>query len=726
MTAAPAPTRRLETAEISSDDSPARTIAQSLRDFASLAGLLCRTSFASIVVHGIEFTWHRDSGRPSGAFPEHRPFDEYALSGDGVFEVSDARRDRRFQSSIVFYAGIPLRSADGRTFGILSILDFAPRELDRREREAFAALGRQASSQAELTEELLRLRAASDDAPDTAYLRNLRQLEMLHRNTFEQAPIGIAYADKEGRFIRVNPAFGAMLGYAPAELEHIAIGKLTYEADFGHNAAEIERLWRGEIDAYSLEKRYLRKDGSPIWVRVTAALVLDEMGAPNCSVGFLEAIADRKQMQQALEQNRNLLSSVISDVPVAIMACDRSGQMFLSNSAAVKLFSIDTSTASGDTSGRYKPQIEVFLPDGVTRVPIEQTPLPRALRGEQVSNVELILVEPSGKARTTLGSARQLFGAGGECMGAVAVAQDITERKEAELELERTHKQLLDASRFAGMAEVASNVLHNVGNVLTSVNVSANLVSECVRDAKVAGLGRAAAMLKEREQDLATFLTMDERGRKLPAYLSQLADHLQGNQKLALKELAALRDNIEHIKETVAMQQSYAKLCGVSEIVSVNALIEDSLRMNAAALARHGVSVNREIGTGVPPISVDKHKVLQILVNLIRNAKYACDDTERQDKQITIRVNTVGARIRIAVIDNGVGISPENMSRLFRHGFTTRKTGHGFGLHSGALAAKEIGGSLTAHSDGLGCGASFTLELPTEPPAESASGETRE
>ena len=726
MTAAPAPTRQLETAEVSSDDSPARTVAQSLRDFASLAGLLCRTSFASILVHGIEFSWQRDSGRPSGAFPEHRSFDEHALSGDGVFEVSDARRDRRFQSPIVFYAAMPLRSADGRTFGILSVLDFAPRELDRREREALVALGRQASSRAELTEELLRLRAASDAAPDTAYLQNLRQLEMLHRNTFEQAPIGIAYADKEGRFIRVNPAFGEMLGYAPAELENIAIGKLTYEADFGHNAAEIERLWRGEIDAYSLEKRYLRKDGSPVWVRVTAALVLDESGAPNCSVGFLEAISDRKQMQQAMEQSRNLLSSVISDVPVAIMACDRSGQMFLSNSAAVKLFSIDTSTASGEASGDSKRQIEVFLPDGVTRVPIEETPLPRALRGEQVSNVELILVEPGGKARTTLGSARQIFGAGGECLGAVAVAQDITERKDAELELERTHKQLLDASRFAGMAEVASNVLHNVGNVLTSVNVSANLVSECVRDAKVAGLGRAAAMLKEREKDLAVFLTMDERGRKLPAYLSQLADHLQGNQKLALKELAALRDNIEHIKETVAMQQSYAKLCGVSEIVAVNALIEDSLRMNAAALTRHGVSVNREIDGGVPAISVDKHKVLQILVNLIRNAKYACDDTERQDKQITIRVNTVGARIRIAVIDNGVGISPENMSRLFRHGFTTRKTGHGFGLHSGALAAKELGGSLTAHSDGLGCGASFTLELPIEPPAASAIGEPRE
>ena len=159
------------------------------------------------------------------------------------------------------------------------------------------------------------------------------------------------------------------------------------------------------------------------------------------------------------------------------------------------------------------------------------------------------------------------------------------------------------------------------------------------------------------------------------------------------------------------MQQSYAKLCGVAETVTVAALIEDSLRMNAGALTRHGVAVCREIGD-VPPITVDKHRILQILVNLIRNAKYACDESGRPEKIVTIRAESDDRAVRISVIDNGVGIHPDNLGRLFRHGFTTRKTGHGFGLHSGALAAKELGGSLTAHSDGPGCGATFILELP--------------
>src|SRR5581483_8936983 len=182
------------------------------------------------------------------------------------------------------------------------------------------------------------------------------------------------------------------------------------------------------------------------------------------------------------------------------------------------------------------------------------------------------------------------------------------------------------------------------------------------------------------------------------------------DQDATLKELDSLRDNIEHIKKIVAMQQSYAKVSGVTETVDVIGLVEDSIRMNEGSCSRHGIEAIREYDA-VPPIKVDKHRVLQVLVNLLRNAKHACDDSGHSDKRITVRVKNAGGRVRISVIDNGVGISPENMKRIFNHGFTTRKSGHGFGLHSGALAAKEMDGSLTAHSDGLQLGATFTLEL---------------
>jgi len=294
-----------------------------------------------------------------------------------------------------------------------------------------------------------------------------------------------------------------------------------------------------------------------------------------------------------------------------------------------------------------------------------------------------------------------------------AFLRDITERKKAEAELTAAHKQLVDISRAAGMAEVATGVLHNVGNVLNSVNVSANLLTEYVQKSKASGLARVVALLREHEHDLGEFVTRDAQGKHLPAHLANLAQHLVAEREAAVKELDALRGNVEHIKDIVTMQQSYAKIAGVQEQIKVTDLVEDSLRLNAGALTRHRVEVIREFEDD-PIINVDKHKVLQILVNLVGNAKYACQEAGRTDRRVTLRVKSGEGRVRILVEDNGVGIAPENLIRVFSHGFTTRKAGHGFGLHSGALAARELGGSLSVHSEGVGLGAAFTLDLPLE------------
>jgi len=276
---------------------------------------------------------------------------------------------------------------------------------------------------------------------------------------------------------------------------------------------------------------------------------------------------------------------------------------------------------------------------------------------------------------------------------------------------------LLETSRQAGMAEVATNVLHNVGNVLNSVNVSTAMLMDNNRNSKIPYLGKVVTLLNEHAADLSEFMATDPKGKQLPGYLGQLAQLLAREQQNAKKELELLRQNIDHIKDIVAMQQSYATISGVTETIKVCDLVEDALRMNASTLARHAVEIVREY-TDLPPVNIEKHKVLQILVNLIRNAEYACDDSGRKDKQMKIRLSKTDARIQIAVIDNGVGIPPENLTHIFNHGFTTRKGGHGFGLHSGALAAKELGGSLTAHSNGPGTGATFVLELSSLPTTE--------
>ena len=290
--------------------------------------------------------------------------------------------------------------------------------------------------------------------------------------------------------------------------------------------------------------------------------------------------------------------------------------------------------------------------------------------------------------------------------------QQMAAKEKAHAELTEAQQNLLETSRLAGMAEVATGVLHNVGNVLNSVNISCTLSIDRLQQSKLANLPKLTAMLDQQNGNLSEFLTRDAKGKKIPGYLSSLAPVLVEEQFFVLKELYSLRDKIDHIKEIVAMQQGYAKVSGVSETLLVSELVEDALKLNLGALVRHRIRVERQFEE-LPPASLEKHKILQILLNLIRNAKHALEDGGREPKVITLRVfRPKPDRLAIQIIDNGVGISPENLTKIFSHGFTTRKDGHGFGLHSGALAADELGGSLTVESAGLGHGATFTLELP--------------
>ncbi|HEY9106443.1 MAG TPA: sensor histidine kinase, partial [Roseateles sp.] len=282
-------------------------------------------------------------------------------------------------------------------------------------------------------------------------------------------------------------------------------------------------------------------------------------------------------------------------------------------------------------------------------------------------------------------------------------------RKAREQQL--AQKQALENARQSGMAEIATNVLHNVGNVLNSVNVSAELIGGKVRGSEAAGLARAVALLDAHEHDLGDYLTQDKRGRLLPGYLKQLSLALVEERQQILDELAALTRSVRHIKEIVATQQSYAGASSMVESARITDLIEDALRIDTGGIGQ--LRVEREF-EDVPALMLDKHRTLLILVNLIGNARHATLQAPPGVAPcIVVRARAVeGGRLQVVVADNGCGIAPENLTRIFAHGFTTKQDGHGFGLHSCVLAAQEMGGTLIARSDGPGTGASFTLELP--------------
>jgi PAS domain S-box-containing protein len=322
------------------------------------------------------------------------------------------------------------------------------------------------------------------------------------------------------------------------------------------------------------------------------------------------------------------------------------------------------------------------------------------------------LIWPDGRARWMIASKLPWRDQQGKIVGTFGMSRDVTDKVEAQKALEETNRLLMEATRQAGMAEVATGVLHNVGNVLTSINVTANLVSDRYRDSKVTSIFKVCALLREHSTDLGNFFANDPRASKLPTYLENLANNLDKERMDTMSDLATLLKSIDHVKDIIWMQQSYASVAGMVEPIVPAETIEDAIKLSTNALQRHNVHVERQFAQ-TPPARAERHKVLQILVNLVSNAKKAMDCKEPSQRRMLIRVeNGANETVVIKVIDNGIGIPPENLTKIFSHGFTTRKDGHGFGLHSSSLAAKQMGGELSASSEGVGRGATFTLSMP--------------
>lgn len=295
---------------------------------------------------------------------------------------------------------------------------------------------------------------------------------------------------------------------------------------------------------------------------------------------------------------------------------------------------------------------------------------------------------------------------------------EIEERKRMQVEREQLHKQLLESSRLVGMADVASTVLHNVGNVLNSVNVSVDVVTNLLKQTPMNDVALIASMLEARKHDLGTYLSQDREGKQIVPYLSMLAQAVTQNQSLVQKELDGLGRNIEHIRQVVDRQIDLARPGGtILEPVSFQDLMEQALAIHRSAFESRGYEVEQRYDA-IPQGMCDRHQVLQILVNLISNAKNAMDALPGKRHRLTLqfgRAEDHSGFVRFQVSDTGVGITPEHLGRLFTQGFTTRPDGHGIGLHSASLAANNLGGSLQGRSEGQGRGAVFILDLPFVP-----------
>jgi PAS domain S-box-containing protein len=408
----------------------------------------------------------------------------------------------------------------------------------------------------------------------------------------------------------------------------------------------------------------------------------------------------------ALRASEGRLVSLIESTDDLVCSFDMEGRLITANQAVRRLLS------GRDTGAppRSESLFNLLLPQRQT---LWKEQLAHALAGRPrrfEASASL-----GGKPRLLDLSLNPILGAWGQPVGVTLFGRDITERKEAEIRLAELHRSLLEVSRQAGKAEIATGVLHNVGNTLNSINVSVGRVAEQARGLRLSGVEGIARLLNEHAADPVLFFTQDPRGRQLPRYAQVLSEQLAQERAALVTEVDVLREGVEHIRAVVSMQQQHARSVGMLEEVSVPQLIDDALRLQGASFEQLGIQVRTEYAT-VPSVLVDRHKLLQILINLLSNARHALVESGRPDKQLSIRVGLASERrLRIEVADNGAGISPEHLPRLFSQGFTTKEAGHGFGLHISALAAQELQGSLTGVSPGKGQGATFTIELPAQP-----------
>ena len=300
----------------------------------------------------------------------------------------------------------------------------------------------------------------------------------------------------------------------------------------------------------------------------------------------------------------------------------------------------------------------------------------------------------------------------GQFQGLVCVAQDITERKRMEEEKLQLHEQLLDTSRQLGMAEVASDVLHNVGNVLNSINVSIGVVADLMKNSMVGDVGRISQLFDKHRGDLGNYFSTNPKGKQIPAYLEKLSGQLIEEQRVAIAELDRLRENAQHAQQCVAVQQDLPKPSRITEPISVVDLLEEALVVNQKLLEASRIDVCREFQE-IPQLIVDKHQVFEVLVDLVRNACQAMASGSM--KQLVARAKLIPGppdSVSLEIQDSGVGIASEDIIKIFSQGNKRKKGGRGMSLHRGALVAKNLGGALRAHSDGIGHGATFSLELP--------------
>lgn len=533
-----------------------------------------------------------------------------------------------------------------------------------------------------------------------AQLAHSRQMLRLVLNTI---PVRVFWKDSNSVYQGCNQAFALDAGLgSPESIVGMDDSLMPWSSQAKAYRADDQSVVRSGAARLNYEEPQPSPGGRLNWIKASKVPLRDPSGIIIGLLGTYENITASKLAQQEREKLTALVDSSSDFISMTTL----DGIPFFLNKAGRLLVGLDPDQ---DLSALPIPAFH----DGDTEQLLQRIALPQTLAvggwaGEgslrHLTSKALIPVH----IHTILVKDPQTH----QPICLATVQRNITELKESQKKLADANRNLISVARVAGMAEIATNILHNVGNVLNSLNISAGRIAAQVKQLNPPSFTNVSELLRDHAHDLPAFFTQDPVGKKVPDYLAALFEHLSQPQQEILPELASLRKHIDHIREIVRMQQNYARVGRPLEECNLCDLMEEAVSLAISTSTRDRLQLVREFSS-TPSILLDRHMILQILVNLLQNALQAIHAANPPKPKLTLRIETISrSAARISIADNGIGIAAENLARIFQHGFTTRKDGHGFGLHSGALAARELGGSLSAHSNGPGHGALFILEFP--------------
>lgn len=555
---------------------------------------------------------------------------------------------------------------------------------------------------------------------DLTDLRKVEEKLILQANVIEQVHDAVITTDLEANIIAWNREAARKFGYSREDilgrnLTEILANDLT---PMDRKRLEDILVLDSEIDT---QRVFLKKDGTEFPGNIHFSALRDKDQERRGYIGVVTDLTQHNRMLNDLRLSEKRLTNAQRLAALGYFEWNIQNETFWMSDELYAIYQIKQSAKSLKANTLFK------LAHADDKHLLEKT-IMNSVKECTGFDIEYRIIDTKGNEKFVYEQVEIIPDEGGQALLMTGTIQDITQRKNAEKKIllyknqleemirERTQhieelsKELIESSRKAGMAEVATGVLHNVGNVLNSINISVSMLSSNLDRLDSRSIHKVRNLLEENKNSPENFFDANGKGLQLIEYLQLLANDRENVHKTLYKELETIEQNVDHVKHIVRMQQSHANSKGIKEERRLSDLLEEAIVIADLSTSQPEILLKRDYDTG-DLVDLETHKLLQILINLLTNAKDSVVASANNNKQICLSFKCMDPEIEISVEDNGVGMESSDPDKIFSMGYSTKPDGHGYGLHTSANLTAEIGGTIKVYSEGNNKGARFTLRF---------------